>query len=66
MLFKIGINNNKFISIINQKINHEDEEKEIKIVNKINHIIIILKKINKGMNHFWGMNPLALKFSLLC
>lgn len=57
--FKIGINIIMFISIISQKINQLLEEIEIIIVNIIIHFIKFLKKINKGINHFWGMNPLA-------
>lgn len=63
-IFKIGINTNIFISIITQKINQLFEEIEMIIVNIIIHFIKFLKKINKGIYHFWGMNPLAL-FSLL-
>lgn len=57
--FIIGINIIIFISIIIQKMNQFLEEIEITIVIKIIHFIKILKKINKGINHFWGMNPLA-------
>lgn len=55
----MGINIIMFISIIIQKMNQLFEEIEIIIVNIIIHFIKILKKINKGVNHFWGMNPLA-------
>lgn len=58
-----GINIKRFNSIINQKINQEFDENEIIIVIKISHFIKFLKKINKGIIHFWGMNPLALNLA---
>lgn len=35
------------------------DEIEIIIEIMIIHFIKFLKKINKGIVHFWGMNPLA-------
>lgn len=56
----IGIKDIMLISIINQKINHEFDDKEVKIEIIITQSIIFLKKINKGFcNHIWGMNPIA-------
>lgn len=57
-MFIIGINLIKFISIATQNTNHELDEIAIKIVIKIIHNIIFLKKINKGiLNSYLGYEP---------
>lgn len=59
LFFIIGIKTIIFISIIIQKMNQLFDEIEIIIEIMIIHFIKFLKKINKGIVHFWGMNPLA-------